>query len=90
MTKPLDSLKLDLILSISQSMDRAKLESLADSLNSATGEVSLFDLPPAKVEPIPSFDELFQAQGSKRITYDQLPPDDGNWEYSLDQLLAAV
>lgn len=93
MTKSIDSIKVNIVKVISSLEDYDRLSKIASYIG-----VSNFDKPSTifeegkaiEVISTPDFDDLFTSQGSKGITYEQLPQVDKGWEFSLDELLAAL
>lgn len=91
MTKSIDSIKMNIVKTVSSIDDFDKLTSIAEFVGVGdTMSMSFNDLEPIEVLPIPSFEELFVKQGSKKILFDQLPKVDEDWDVSIDELLAAL
>lgn len=89
MTKPIDSVKIDIISSVSTMNDYEKLLSISQSLHGKSG-FSIFEIGTLEIESGVSFDRLYQSQGAKTILFEDLPTSDEDWGYSLEELLAAI
>jgi len=89
MTKPIDSIKIDIISSVSAMNDYEKLLSISKSLHKKSSD-SIFEMGSLEVESGISFDSIYESQGSKAILFEDLPTSDEDWGYSLEELLAAI
>jgi hypothetical protein len=93
MTKRVDSIKDDIINFITSIDDYQRLSSIAFTIGlegTPVAPKSIFDAESVRIVNAPPFNDLFIAQGSKKSSYRDLPPVDNEWEYSLDELLAAL
>lgn len=87
MTKPIESLKLDIINVVVALKDYALLENLASSLSGDKGSrISIFDREPIEIISGATLDDLYAEQGSKPLVFADLPAAQEDWGYSLDEI----
>ena len=96
MLESINTVKMQIIEMLTQIYDLTQLNQIATSLSNLESSPNLkdelFQNNGVKIENAPSFDEIYQAQGSKQITYEEIlvGSEDVEWEYSLDEMLAAL
>jgi len=95
MVESVDTVKMRIIEMLTRIYDITKLHQIAESLSSEqslSAKEDLFQSGGIEIKKANSFDEVFENQGSKRISYEDVLVGSENieWEYSLEEMLEAL
>lgn len=90
MTKSIEAIKEEIVQNVMLTEDRFTLERIA-AFFPKRKRLSVEDIKPVVFDSILTVDEMAKSQGYTPISYDELPRiSEEEWEYSIDEMLAAL